>query len=103
MIRAVDDSVNSDAFSTLGSKLERIESMLRELVEQKQTAKEFFTTAEAAELLGKRPFTVREWCRHGRVNAEKRECGRGMEGEWMIQRSEIERIRNFGLLPLRKR
>src|SRR5262245_17243459 len=101
MIRA-DDASSGDDFSMLALKLDRIESLLLDLLGHRQADKEWFTTAEAADLLGKRPFTVREWCRHRRVNAEKRDCGRGEDGEWMIPRSEIERIRNFGLLPLRK-
>jgi hypothetical protein len=61
--------------------------------------KESYTTAEAAAILGKRPFTVREWCRHGRVNADKAGCGRGDSEEWRISRTELDRIRNDGLLP----
>ena len=62
--------------------------------------KERYTVAEAAELLGKRPFTIREWCRLKRIHAEKRRCGRGRTSEWVIARSEIERYMNDGLLPI---
>ena len=62
--------------------------------------KNWFTVAEVADLLGKRPFTIREWCRNGRVNAKKRECGRGRALEWILSREEIERIGNEGLLPI---
>lgn len=48
-----------------------LKGKLTSLVEQKQT-KEFYATAEVAELLGRAEFTVREWCRLGRVLAEKR-------------------------------
>jgi hypothetical protein len=61
--------------------------------------KEWYSIAEAAAQLSKAEFTVREWCRLKRVNAHKRECGRGGKREWMIADKELERIRNKGLLP----
>lgn len=73
---------------------------LRETIARLQfPQKECYTTAEAAAILGRRPFTVREWCRHGRVNAVKADCGRGASDEWRISRAELDRIRNDGLLP----
>jgi hypothetical protein len=57
-------------------------------------------TADIAALLGEAEFTVREWCRLGRINAEKRPCGRGNAQEWMISHEELERIRAKGLRPL---
>jgi hypothetical protein len=79
-------------------RLERIEAMLRTLIEQR-TVKDFYTTSEVAEILRRAEWTVREWCRLGRVNAEKRACGRGTSQEWIIAHVELERIRNEGLLP----
>ncbi len=87
----------------LDARLSGVEEVLvavREFLEERKTVKESYTTAEAAAVLGKRPYTVREWCRHGRVNATKALCGRGGEDEWRISREELERIRNDGLLPL---
>jgi len=49
---------------------------------QQRTVKEWYTTAEAAQLLGKAEFNVREWCRLKRVRAEKKKCGRGVAGKW---------------------
>lgn len=80
------------------SRLGRIESLLLSLVEQK-TVKEWYSTAELAGLIGRKLFTVREWCRKGRVRAEKKECGRGPAGEWRVSHEELVRIRNDGLLP----
>jgi hypothetical protein len=80
-------------------RLERIESLLTALIEQ-EPAKEYYTTAEVAKILGRAEFTVREWCRGGRVWAEKRQCGRGRSREWMISHEELRRIQNEGLLPL---
>jgi len=82
----------------LEERLKRIEEALLILVQQK-TVKEWYSTAEAAEILGKAEWTVRENCRLGRVNAEKRPCGRGRSLEWIISHDELQRIRNEGLLP----
>lgn len=82
----------------LAVRLDRIEQALIRLVEQR-TVKEWYSTAEVAKLLGKAEFTVREWCRLGRVNAEKKKCGRGVASEWIISHKELTRVRNEGLLP----
>ena len=80
------------------ARLERIENLLTNLVEQ-EPPKEFYTTAEVAQILGKAEFTVREWCRLNRIHAEKRLSGRGRSKEWMIAYAETQRIKNEGLLP----
>ena len=80
-------------------RLERIEAALQTLVAQR-TVKEYYTTSEVANILGKAEFTVREWCRLGRVAAEKRRCGRGRTKEWIISHEELIRIQNEGLFPL---
>ena len=82
----------------LAERLNRIEQILLALVEQR-TLKEWYTTADVAKLLDKAEFTVREWCRLGRVHAEKKKCGRGISSEWIISHAELTRIRNQGLLP----
>ena len=81
----------------LREQLNRIENLLLSVVGTPK-GKEWYSTAEVAKILGKRPFTVRQWCREGRINAHKRDCGRGNEGEWEISADEIERYRNHGLL-----
>jgi hypothetical protein len=81
-------------------RLERIEAALNLLVKQ-HTIKEFYTTDEVAEILSRAPFTVREWCRLGRIRAQKRSCGRGTSQEWMISHAELQRIRSEGLLPVK--
>ena len=86
------------ALQGLQERLGRIESLLERLVQQR-TVKDWYTIAEAAEILHKAEFTVREWCRLDRVRARKRACGRGRAREWMIAHDELLRIQNEGLLP----
>jgi transposase len=97
--------MTTDDFQEIIARLERIETQIVEVCDQlagRKTVKAHYSTAEVAEALGKAEFTVREWCRNGRVRAEKRPCGRGRSQEWMIGHDELTRIRNEGLLPLRK-
>lgn len=89
----------SENLQSVVERLAAIETALHELVRQK-TIKDWYTTADVARLLDKAEFTVREWCRLGRVHASKRACGRGPTQEWIVSHSELERIRNHGLLPL---
>ena len=97
-LRSTDGSRQAE-LQPVVERLERIENLLATLLAQPQRTREWFTTAEAAEILHKAEFTVREWCRLQRVKAEKRACGRGTSLEWIISREEIERIQNEGLLP----
>lgn len=82
-------------------RLEQIESLLTCLVEQRQI-QDWYDTKTVAEMLGRSPYRVREWCRLGRIYAEKRHCGRGRNQEWMISHVELMRIKSEGLLPLAK-
>jgi hypothetical protein len=82
-------------------RLKVLESMVSTLVQQR-TVKEWYSTAEVAELLGKAEFTVREWARLGRIHAKKKPSGRGLASEWMISHEELLRIRNEGLLPVER-
>ena len=80
-------------------RLDRIESVLEELRRQR-TVKAYYSAAEVAALAGRSAYTVREWSRLGRIRAEKRVCGRGEAGEWMISHEELTRLLSEGLLPL---
>ena len=82
-------------------RLEKIEVALLALVGQRQV-QDWYDTKTVAEILGKSAYSIREWCRLGRVRAEKRSCGRGTSKEWMISHGELMRIKAEGLLPLPK-
>lgn len=78
----------------------RIEMLLERMMSSvPERPQEYYSTADVARLLGKAEWTVREWCRLGRVVCEKRATGRGNSKEWMISHQELCRIRSEGLLP----
>jgi hypothetical protein len=95
-------------FNELEAGQKRIENLLvdilavatvvRDRTNSQTHTKEWYTPAEVADILGKRPYTVREWCRLQRINARKRPAGRGEADEWEVSADEIERYRNHGLL-----
>lgn len=96
-------SALTDQVGSLQDRLQMLEeavSSLVDLVRDQRTIKESYTTVEVASILGKKPYTVREWCRLQRVNAFKAMCGRGCEEEWRISHDELLRIQNEGLLPI---
>jgi hypothetical protein len=79
-------------------RLDRIEATLAALVER-QSVKEWYSTDEVATILGKAEFTVREWCRLGRIRADKKGSGRGKYQSWVVSHNELQRIQREGLLP----
>ena len=93
-----ENVMSAEILNDLTARLARIERAVDLLVRQR-TVKDWYSTAEVAQLLGKAEFTVREWCRLGRVKAEKKKCGRGVAGEWIVSHEELTRVRNEGLLP----
>jgi hypothetical protein len=90
--------MTTEELNDLTARLNRIEQALDLLVQQR-AVKDWYSTAEVAKILGKAEFTVREWCRLGRVKAEKKKCGRGVASEWIVSHAELTRVRNEGLLP----
>ncbi len=60
---------------TLEQRLENIEAMLLVLCER-QKAREWHTTHEFAKTVGRAEFTIREYCRRGRLHSRKRHSGR---------------------------
>src|SRR5207244_3996282 len=86
---------------TIEQRLDSIETMLVALVER-QTVRDWYSTDEFARVVGKAEFTVREWCRLGRVRAEKRKSGRGAFPAWVVSHAELLRYQREGLLPIEK-
>jgi len=86
---------------TLEERLEKIECLLIVLVERQQV-REWYGVDEFARMVGKAEFTVREWCRLGRIRAEKRRSGRGAFPAWVVSHAELLRYQREGLLPFGK-
>ena len=117
--RAVDklvERVGSHIEQTLGPMLQHIDHRLDQLrlderlsaiqadltaLVQQRTIKDYYSTEEVAKIVGRDAYTVREWCRLGRIRAEKRECGRGKSAGWAVPHAELVRYQNEGLLPQR--
>ena len=95
----------SELLNHLQSQLEVLEQRLGEgsPADSDASQREFYTVAEFAELVGKSIYTVREWCRLYRINAEKCDSGHGDSKSWKIPVSELARYRNHGLLAAPRR
>jgi hypothetical protein len=86
---------------TVEERLEELRSMVLLLIER-QTVKEFYEIEEFAKLVGKSCFTCREWCRLGRIRAEKKLSGRGAYARWVVPHTELLRYQKEGLIPNRR-
>jgi hypothetical protein len=82
--------------------LERKVQDIHRAVSQPKPDKEWYGTAEFGKVVDRDEYTVREWCRLGRLNAEKTCSGRGNRPEWRISHAELGRYRREGLLPFRR-
>jgi hypothetical protein len=65
-----------------------------------QEPRDYYSTQEFGDLVGRSEYTVREWCRLMRINAEKADSGRGDAKSWKIHVAELQRYRDHGLLPM---
>jgi hypothetical protein len=88
-----------NAAMTVEERLEELRSLVMVLVERQQV-REWYSVEEFARTVGRAEFTVREWCRHGRIHAEKKDSGRGAYAAWVISHAELLRFQREGLLPL---
>jgi hypothetical protein len=86
---------------SIEERLDEIKNLLTALI-QREAVKDWYGTDEFARIVGKAEFTVREWCRHGRIHGEKRASGRGAYPAWVISHQEMLRYQREGLLPTRK-
>jgi hypothetical protein len=102
--RALAGRPPGEVMEELLQRLSRLELGLTAVLGRlatEQAGQAWYGTAELAALLGKDEFTVREWCRLGRVRAEKKRSGRGRHKAWAVSAAEVERYRREGLLPPR--
>jgi hypothetical protein len=92
--------MHTEEFQIVMERLTRMESILEKVLER-QTVKDYYSTEEVGQLVGKAEFTVREWCRLGRIHAEKKGSGRGKFQSWVVSHQELLRFQKEGLLPSR--
>ena len=88
-----------ERLKAIDASLQRLSATLQPIASPER---DFFSPNEFAKLVNRRPFSVREWCRLGRIRARKRAVGRGGKLEWEIPVEELHRYRNRGLLPLER-
>jgi hypothetical protein len=81
---------------TLEERLSKIESLLSVLVESQQV-RQWYSVEEFARAVGRSGFTCRQWCRRGRILAEKKNSGRGAHAAWAISHEELLRYQREGL------
>lgn len=86
---------------TVEERLDELRSMVLQLIER-QAVKDFYEIEEFSRLVGKSCFTCREWCRLGRIRAEKKLSGRGAYARWVVPHAELLRYQKEGLLPYRR-
>ena len=92
--------VSEDGLMAALAQTQALQVEVRDLLLSQKTIKDFYTVAEVAKLLGKSEFTVREWCRNGRVRGQKQGSGRGKHQAWVISHEELQRLQREGLLPV---
>jgi hypothetical protein len=86
---------NDDGVLSAVAETQALQREIRDLILRQRIVKELYSTAEAAEILGKAEYTVREWRRKGQAQAQKAANGRG----WLVPHAELERLRNCGPRP----
>lgn len=90
-------NVSSRSKNDISDRLEGIEQMLYQILKQERF-QQHYSVAEFAVLVERAEFTVREWCRLGRLNANKKTSGRGPHKGWVISHAELLRFQRDGLL-----
>jgi hypothetical protein len=96
---ALEGQRSDDELRAALAKAQALQEEIRDLLISQRAVKDWYTTAEVAKHLKRAEYTVREWCRQGRIRAKKKPCGRGKGGEWLVSHEELMRLTNEGLLP----
>jgi hypothetical protein len=73
--------------------------LLRKVMKDSAVRKEFYTVEEFAALVGRKKFTVRQWCNLGLIAARKSFTRSGPCNLWAISHEEYLRYQREGLRP----
>ena len=87
-------------FQCLLERLVALEDIVSHTDQSNSIDREYYSVEEFATLVDRSKYTVREWCRFSRINAEKCDAGRGDAKNWKIPIEELQRYRDHGLLPV---
>ncbi len=84
--------------------LESIKAVVKAAVsealnDRQPSKKQFYSTEEFANLVGRKVETIQAWCRDNRIHAIKKKSGYGASKEWTISHAEYERYQKERLLP----
>ena len=90
-------SGNIRQLEEIACSLVEIKQLIKTLSTKNQD-KKWYTVQEFASRVGRESYTVREWCRMGRIRAQKKQSGRGSCESWVIRRQELDRYERLGLL-----
>lgn len=92
-VERTEDTGLANVIADRLAALERSVVEVRQIVTGQHLAKEWYTTGELAEILGRSQFTVQErWCNDGRIECEKDPDS----GKWRIPAHELQRLRAGG-------
>lgn len=92
-------SAGTDRLQQITSRLELVEAKVERFIAPTTPAREWLTVEEFSKSVTRSVWTVRRWCRDGRIQAHKTVCGRGVSGEWRVSVAELQRYQREGLLP----
>lgn len=78
--------------------MRRSETLLNDLASS-DVVREWYTVQQLAERLERSAYTIAEWCRDGRIRAERCRSGHGPHKSWRVSHEELRRYEREGLLP----
>ena len=79
------------ALAQLTDEIRSLRQDLRASMQLKGKAKPFYTVREAADLLGRTPYTIRRWIRDGKLEATKPNGG-GARDQYLIEVGELREL-----------
>ena len=92
-----------DIVHLMPKMIEALETFQESGKSTNSTFLKYYSVKQFAKLVDRSIETVRSWCIHQRINAEKCDAGHGNSRTWKIPATELSRYQNHGLLPAKYR